>query len=180
MTYFISMKAALQLDETIYPQVMAEGKIVRFTVINVLALGLIHALFSLGFSGLLWSAEVPLTGKVIFAGAGIGVAFLMHAGASLFLWVFTRGAGGRVEFLPMYMYTGVAVIGLWPLAPFLSAWQAGATGVGLYLLMAFTSLYGLAVVYTAARSASRLSPARMAAAVTVCIVVIASMLYIWL
>lgn len=179
MTYFIDMKAVLQLDETVYPKIMAQGRLVRYAMANVLAAGLLHALFSLQFSGLLWSAEASFTGKLFFAAAGIGVAFLMHAGAALFLWVFTRGAGGRVEFLPVYLNMGVSFIGLWPFVPVLSAIQSGFDGPGWYVLLGMTAIYGLAVIFFGAKSASQLSMARMAAAAGVCIVVIGSMLYLW-
>jgi len=180
MNYVDAMKAVLQLDEAIYTRIMHSGKGVRYCAVNVLAVGMLHALFSLQFSELLWSAEVPVSAKLFFATAGVGVAFLMHAGAALFLWVFTRGAGGRVEFLPMYFNMGIAMIGLWPLAPVLSAFQSGLGGPGVYGLLGLTAVYGLAVVFFAAKSASQLPLARMAAALGVCIVVIGSMLYIWL
>lgn len=179
MTYFTAMKAVLQLDETVYPKIMANGKLARYAVVNVLAAGLIHALFSLQFSGALWSAEASLTGKLFFSAAGVGVAFLMHAGAALFLWVFTRGAGGRVEFLPVYLNMGVSFIGLWPFVPVLSAVQSGFTGAVWYVLLGMTGIYALAVIFFGAKSASQLSMGRMVAAVCVCIVVVGSMLYLW-
>ena len=180
MTYFTAIKAVVQLEEAVYPELAVSGKIARYAVINVMALGAIHALFSLYFSDMLLSPGVSFAGKVFFVAAGIGVAFLVHAGAALFLWVFTRGAGGRVEFLPMYMNIGVALVALWPLAPFLSAVQSGMGGVGLYILLGAASLFGFVVLFTAAKNASQLSAIRMAAAMVVCLVVIASMLYIWL
>ena len=181
MTYFTAMKAVLQLDEGVYPDIMASGKGVRYCMINVLAFGIVHALFSLVFSELFWSAEISVVEKFFFGAVGVGVAFLMHAGAALFLWVFTRGAGGRVEFLPVYFNMGIGMIGLWPLAIALSAFQSdNFRGPVLHALLAAASFYGLAVIFFGVKSASQLSMARMAAAVGVCIVVVASMLYIWL
>jgi hypothetical protein len=180
MNYFGAMKDVLQLDEAVYSQLMTSGKIVRYCMLNVLALGMIHALFSLYFSGLLWSGEIRFVEKFFFAAAGVGVAFLLHAGAGLFLWVFTRGAGGRIEFLPVYFNMGISMIGLWPVAPVLSAVQAGFRGPGLYFLLGATSIYGLAVIFFGAKSASQLSMVRMTAALAVCIMVVGSMLYIWL
>lgn len=180
MTYFTAIKAIVQLEEAVYPELAISGKIARYAVINVMALGAIHALFSLYFSNMLLSPGVAFAGKVLFIAAGIGVAFLVHAGAALFLWVFTRGAGGRVEFLPMYMNIGLALVALWPVAPFLSAVQSGIGGTGVYILLGASSFFGLMVLFTAAKSASQLSARRLAAAMAVCIVVIASMLYMWL
>ncbi len=180
MNYFDAMKSVLQFDEAVYTDIMTSGKGVRYCMINVLGFGLIHAVFSLYVSGLLWSPGFGFAGILLFMMAGIGVAFLMHAGAALFLWVFTRGAGGGVEFLPVYFNMGIAFIGLWPLAPVLSSIQAGYIGHGLFALLSLTSIYGLLVIFFGVKSASRLSMYRMAAAMTVCIVVVGSMLYLWL
>lgn len=180
MNYFAAMQSVLRLDESVYPEIMISGRFVRYCIINVLMLGFIHALFSLHFEGLLWSDDVAVMGKVFFAGAGAGVAFLMHAGGALFLWVFTRGAGGRTEFFPVYFNFGISCIGLWPIAPVLSAIQAGFRGPGLYLLLVLFSLYGILVIFFGAKSASQLSTIRMTAAMVVCIIVVGSLLYLWL
>ncbi len=180
MNYFTAMKAVLQLDETVYTSIMAAGKISRYGVITIVIFGTIYALFALYFDGKLMSPDIPALSRLFFIGFGIGVAFLMHAGASLYLWVFTRGAGGRVEFLPMYMNLSIAAAGLWPLAVVLPAYQSGIRGTGLYILLWGATVYGLLVIAAGAKNASRLSTARMIAAFAVCILVVGSMLYIWL
>jgi hypothetical protein len=179
MNYFYAMRAVLQLEESVYTDIMASGKFVRYCIVNVLALGIIHALFLMYLGNMLLSPG-PVMAKISFIGAGAGLAFLMHAATALYLWVFTRGAGGRVEFIPIYFHTGISAIGLWPLALVLAAVQTGTGGPMMAGLLIGTGIYGLSVIFIAAKSASQLSMTRMVAAMAVCLVVVSSMLYLWL
>src|SRR6056297_3111128 len=118
MNYPLAMQSVLQLDETIYPAIMKSSRTARYCMLNVLIFGFLHALFSLVFSPALLTqgqpaAPLPLLSKIIFILIGVAVAFFMHAGAALFLWVFSRGIGGNPAFFPIYFNLGISFVGLW-------------------------------------------------------------------
>jgi len=183
-SYSADMRAVLRFDETVYPSIMAAGKAVRYSMINVLVFGLLHALSSLHFSAALLQEAGPIEpipgmSKVFFVAMGVAVAFFMHAGAALFLWVFTRGIGGRIAFLPVYFNLGVSFIGLWPLAPALAAIQGGSGNPALYVFLGLASVYALGVVFFGTKSASGLSMIKMAGAMAVTILFVSCFLYLW-
>ncbi|HMA66228.1 MAG TPA: hypothetical protein VKO20_00280 [Desulfosalsimonadaceae bacterium] len=185
MNYPSAMQSVLRLDESIYPAIMASKKTVRYCMANVLVFGLLHAFFSLLFSNALLaesqlSSQLPLATKGVFLLIGVAVAFFMHAGASLFLWVFTRGIGGDTAFFPVYFNFGISFVGLWPLAPVLAAAQAGLQGPALQVLLGLASAYGLAVILFAAKNASGLSLTKIILALIVTIIFIACFLYLWI
>jgi len=185
MNYPLAMQSVLQLDETIYPAIMKSSRTARYCMLNVLIFGFLHALFSLIFSpGLLAegqpAASLPLMSKIIIILIGIAVAFFMHAGAALFLWVFSRGIGGSTAFFPIYFNLGISFVGLWPLAPLLAALQAGYRGAALQILLGLAAIYGLAVIFLGSKSASGLSMKKMLVAMSVTIVFVACFLYLWL
>ena len=185
MRYVAAMRSILQLDENIYPAIHSAGRAVTFCMINVVIFGILHAFSALYFIESLFHDAVtgqamPTAVKVQFITLGVGVAFLMHAGAALFLWVFSRGFGGRTAFLPVYFNLGLSFIGLWPLAPVIAAAQAGAGGTLLHGVLALTAIYGLCVIFFGTKNASGLSMTRMSVAMLVTIVVVISLLYLWL
>ena len=185
MNYALAMQSVLRLDETIYPAIMQSSRTARYCMLNVLIFGLLHALFSLMLSPALLAegqiaAPLPLISKIIFILIGIAVAFFMHAGAALFLWVFSRGIGGNTAFFPIYFNLGISFVGLWPLAPLLAALQAGYSGAALQILLGIAAIYGLAVILLGSKSASGLSMKKMLIAMGVTIVFVACFLYLWL
>jgi hypothetical protein len=185
MSYFAAMQSILKLDEQAYQAVHAAGRAVTFCLINVLVFGLLHALSALHFMGSMLqegaAGQVMATPvKIQFITLGIAVAFLMHAGAALFLWVFSRGIGGRTAFLPVYFNLGLSFIGLWPLAPVLAAVQAGVGGPVAYVFLGLASIYGLGVIFMGTKNASGLSMLRMSVAMLVAIIVVISLLSLWL
>ncbi len=185
MNYASAMQSVLKFDESVYPAIMDEKKTARYCMINVMFFGIIHALFSLHFSGRLMAESqmiegLPLISKAVVILTGAAVAFLLHAGGAMFLWVFSRGIGGNTAFLPVYFNLGISFIGLWPLAPVMAAFQAGLGGAGLNLILGIAIVYGLAVILFGTKSASGLSLIKMLAAMFITIVGAASFLYIWL
>lgn len=111
--------------------------------------------------------------------AGVFTAFVLHIGVSLFVWVFSRGIGGRTGFLPVYLNLAVAAIALWPAAPAAAAYQAGVSG---WILGAYTTaawIYGLTVGYVAAQRASGLSHYRMVIMVVATAIYAGCFLYLW-
>jgi hypothetical protein len=114
--------------------------------------------------------------KIILA--GIPVAFLMHAGAALFIWVFLKALGGNAAFLTAYFTIGVAAISLWPLAPFLAMLQSAA-GFFVAAGSVITVAYALCVHTRILQDAFDISLAKMILAMTAAIIYIGCFLYLW-
>lgn len=113
--------------------------------------------------------------------AGIPVAFLMHAGAALFIWVFLKALSGNAPFLAVYFTIGVAAISLWPAAPFLAILQAPSPpGPAIIIVCGITGLYGLAVTAKMIQHALELSFVRMVIALSVAVLYIGCFLYLWM
>jgi len=110
---------------------------------------------------------------------GAAVAFLMHAGAALFLWVFCRGIGGSPLFSPVYMGLGAATIAFWPMAPGLAALQAGFIGPVLAILTMAAAIHAAAVVYAVIRIVTGLSHVKVTIAATVALIYIACFMDLW-
>mgnify|MGYP001547896343 CR=1 FL=1 len=153
-----------------------------YCMVNVLILGLIYgcsaALFSnslLAEKGLLSQGFNPV--KIIVA--GVPVAFFMHAGAALFIWVFLKAMGGKSDFITAYFYIGLASVSLWALAPFIAALQIGAASALLKGLALALSLYALGVIISVVRTAFRMSGLRMTFATLVTLIYISCFLYLW-
>lgn len=185
MNYPSAMQAVLRLDESVYPAIMAENRTVWYSVANIAVFGILHALFSLYFSSTLMdggpSAEpMSMTARATIVLVGVAVAFFMHAGAAMFLWVFSRGIGGNTSFFPVYFNLGISFIGLWPLAPVLAAVQSGINGTAVLLLLFLASVYALVVILFGTKSASGLSMARISTAMAVTIIFVTCFLYLWL
>lgn len=111
--------------------------------------------------------------------AGIPVAFLMHAGAALFIWVFLKALGGTAAFLTAYFFIGVAAISLWPAAPFLAMVQVQAFGPIILTAFVLTCIYGLAVTIRTVHHAFDLSITRTVIALSAAVIYIGCFLYLW-
>jgi hypothetical protein len=153
-----------------------------YAILNVLVLGLVYgcsaALFSrtlLLENGLDAAAYNPL--KIIVA--GIPVAFFMHAGAALFIWVFLKAMGGRANFLTAYFNIGMAAISLWLVAPFVAALQIGGASGMIIVLAGLFSLYAFAVNVRVIQAAFQLSSLKMTLATSVTLMYISCFLYLW-
>ncbi|HKJ99957.1 MAG TPA: hypothetical protein VJ959_13635 [Desulfotignum sp.] len=111
--------------------------------------------------------------------AGIPVAFLMHAGAALFIWVFLKGLGGHAGFLNAYIAMGIAAVSLWPLAPFLVMLQTAAAGPAAAAGSFITAVYALFVHTKVIQDASGLSLMKVIISLSAAIVYIGCFLYLW-
>ena len=113
--------------------------------------------------------------------AGIPVAFLMHAGAALFIWVFLKALGGNAAFLTAYFFIGVAAVSLWPVAPFLAMFQSQfSPGFAIVSLCVIMGAYGLAVTARMIQDAFELSLIRMGIALSAAVIYIGCFLYLWM
>ena len=185
MSYPAAMQDVLRCQEPVYETLFQEQKSARYCFANVLLFGLLHAVFVLMFARHVWgvsgvSVSPTLQTQIAIICSGVMIAFFMHAGAALFFWVFTRGLGGRPTFLPLYLNLGVGFIALWPLAPVLSAYQAGIGGPILMVVLAVLSLYAAVVVFFGLKIASGLSASRMVAVMVLTAVFVACFLYLWI
>lgn len=183
MDYLRHMTRILKLDATVYDALAGGGLPMRYCMINVTVLGVIYGLASTQFAKQLLAAKPDAAAAfnpLMILMVGISIAFFMHGGLSLFVWVFCRGIGGNPQFMPTYLYIGMAAIALWPLAPAVSAFQAGLSGGALSIYAAAAALYGAAVIFVAVKAASQLSPVKMTLAAVATVVYIGCFLYLWL
>ena len=178
------MLRLLALNSSAVREIFKRGLALKYCSVNVLIFGLIY-----GFSAIYFSQPVLSSSGSQIAGAtfnplmilmvGASVAFLMHAGAALFIWVFCRGIGGNQFFSPVYMGMGVAAIAFWPVAPGLAAVQAGFMGLFLSVFTLAASLNAAAVIYITVREVTGLSHLKMSIASVVTIIYIGCFMYLW-
>jgi hypothetical protein len=183
LRYLTHMMRILKLDGSVYREMATSQLPMRYCMVNVTVLGLIYGLSSIQFAKalLLGHAEAAAGfNPLMILMVGISIAFFMHGGLSLFVWVFCRGMGGNPQFMPTYLFIGAAAIALWPLAPVVSALQAGASGMLLTGYALISSCYGAAVIVVGVKDASRLSPLKMTLATVATIVYVGCFLYLWL
>lgn len=138
-------------------------------------LGLIYG----GTAAWLSREMLPGQGLLKLTLAGIPAAFLMHAGATLFIWVFLKAMGGKATFLTTYFFIGVAAISLWPLSPFLAIFQIQAAGPVILTALILTGVYGLGVTAKTIQHAFGLSAIRTAAVLSAAVIYIGCFLYLW-
>ncbi len=184
MNYFLRMKRLLTLDGTVYEEIFNQNMALRYCVVNVLIAGLIYSVSSIQFSKMLLKDSNTLGqvgfNPIVVIMVGMSVAFLMHAGAALFIWVFCRGIGGCPQFMIPYLNLGIASIIIWPLAPAFSALSAGITEWPLYVYTAIVSVYALRVGYISVKCASGLSDKKMIIAAVATLIYVGCFLYLWM
>ncbi len=112
--------------------------------------------------------------------AGIPAAFLMHAGAALFIWVFLKALGGTAAFLTAYFFIGVAAIFLWPVAPFLAMVQVRTPDPIILTALVLTGVYGLTVTTRIIHHVFDLSIIRTVIALSAAVIYIGCFLYLWM
>jgi hypothetical protein len=181
MNYVAATARLLRLDFSRVQQ-LPMAHIQYICIIHVAILGLIYGCTAaLLAHGMLLdqagdTASLNL-GKIIIA--GIPVAFLMHAGASLFIWVFLKAMGGNANFMTAYFFIGVAAISMWPLAPFLAILQTQTAGAAVSFAAVFPAVYALAVNAKMLQHVFALSFAKMVIALSTAIVYMGCFLYLW-
>ena len=183
MGYGQHMLRVLKLDGTVFKTVARTRLAMRYCMINVTALGLIYGVASIQFAEAFLAGQqdgVVSFNPLMILMAGLSIAFFMHGGLALFVWVFCRGIGGNEQFMPIYLTIGMAAIGLWPLAPAVSALQSGASGAALTGYVLAATVYGASVLFVAVKAASGLSRIRMALAALATVAYVGCFLYLWL
>ncbi len=97
MHYSATMMRLLSLDPSGIRQVSL-NHLPWICLCHVSVLGLIYG----GTAAWLSREMLPGQGLLKLTLAGIPAAFLMHAGATLFIWVFLKAMGGKATFLTTY------------------------------------------------------------------------------
>ncbi|MFP4347147.1 MAG: hypothetical protein ACOCWY_05435 [Thermodesulfobacteriota bacterium] len=177
------MKRILRLEGSGFDEMMNSGLALRYCMVNVAILGLVYGGSAIHLSKRLLTQGTINTlsfNPIFILTAGVGLAFLMHGGIALFIWVFCRGAGGCRQFMPPYLNIGAASIALWPLAPALAAYQIVRPGVFLIAYMILFAIYGGMVEYVGVHRASGLSTLKMAIVAVVTVIYIGCFLYLWI
>jgi len=182
MNYLTSMGNILAFNVNGLQKGLDIKRLQYYAILNVLILGVIYgcsaAMFSqtvLTENGFDAAAYNPL--KIIVA--GIPVAFFMHAGAALFIWVFLKAIGGKADFLMSYFNIGMAAISLWLVAPFAAALQIGAVSPVIIIFTGIFALYAFAVNVRVIQAAFQLSTIKMTIATSVTLMYISCFLYLW-
>jgi hypothetical protein len=176
MNYSAAMTRLARLDPTGVRQ-LPMNHLPWICMFHVSVLGLIYG----GTAA--WLSRDMLLGQGLLklTLAGIPVAFLMHAGAALFIWVFLKAMGGKAAFQTAYFFIGVAAISLWPVAPFLAMLQSQFSfGFAIVALCVIMSGYGLAVTARMIQDVFELSVIRMGIALSAAVIYIGCFLYLWM
>ncbi len=181
MQYITAATRLLRLDPSGVKQLPLQH-LPYICIVHVAVLGLIYG----GTASLL--SQVVLAGQGLEPGsfdtakiilAGIPVAFLMHAGAALFIWVFLKALGGHAGFVNAYIAMGIAAVSLWPLAPFLVVLQTAAAGPAVAAGAVITAIYALFVHIKVIQDAFELSFMKVIISLSAAIVYIGCFLYLW-
>ncbi len=183
MDYFPHMVRILRMDGTVFKTLAPTHLPLRYCMINLTVLGLIYGVASIQFAKLVLARQPEAAATfspLLIMLVGISIAFFMHSGLALFVWVFSRGIGGNPQFMPVYLCIGMAAIGLWPLAPAASALQAGTYGAGLTVYTALATVYGSAVMVVAVKAASGLSWLKVSLAAAATTIYVGCFLYLWI
>jgi len=182
MRYLADLWRVLKLDASVYADLHARSLGLRVCAAHVAVLGLVYGAAAAHFGRQVLAAggEGGASFNPLFVlMVGISLAFLMHGGATLFIWVFCRALGGCTVFMPPYLNLGIATAAAWPLALALAALQAGAPIPGLQVVVWLLAGYAALAAYVAVRAAAQLSPLRMAIAAVATLIYVACFLYLW-
>jgi hypothetical protein len=184
MVYLNSMGRLLRQEFPVYEALHRLGRSRRYALLNLVVLGLAYATASLffGLESLVLATGEPLHWSTILAVeiGGVATVFLLHFGAALLTWVFSRGLGPSASFVLVYRHLGLASLTLWPAALGLAARQAGSGHLGWQLLVGAFSTLALLTVYTALKAATGFSVPKTLAALALALVYIGGVLYLWL
>jgi hypothetical protein len=184
MIYFSELKRILSWDTQVYQDLAKRNRLLHYSTLHVSLFGLLYGITAVLFSQRLLSMRgVAPEGDfnaLFLIMMGVSVAFLMHGGAALFIWVFCRGIGGSSLFMPLYLNSGVAAAAAWPLAPVMAALQAGFHNLPIYTLAIVLTGYLFAVGFIAVRKAAGLNKRRMTVAAVATLIYVGCFLYLWL
>jgi hypothetical protein len=183
MLYFTDLKKILSWDDQVYQDLAKRNRLLHYSTLHVTLLGLLYGVTAVLLTQRLLSMRGVGAGSfnaLFLIMMGVAVAFLMHGGAALFIWVFCRGIGGSSLFMPLYLNSGVAAAAAWPLAPVVVAMQAGFDNYLIYGLALMLAAYLFAVGFVAVRKASGLNKFKMSIAAVATFIYMGCFLYLWL
>ncbi len=183
MNYLKFMMGVLKFDTSAVKALNASSHLLYYSTANVMILGMLYGFFTVYFGqAVLVDSGIEATFfspyKIVLT--GVSVAFLMHGGAALFVWVFLRALGGNPNFMPAYLHIGVAGISSWPLVPFAVAIQAGAGNMMVIGISIGLTAYALAVNFVVLKTISGLSALKMTIAAFGAVVYVGCFLYLWM
>jgi len=179
MNYVKDMLRVLKLDKHVYREIAEREQTILYTMMNLLVFGLIYSLSSILFSRFVNESGPVTFNPVMVMLVGVSLAFLVHSGASCFVWVFSRGIGGNPSFAASYLHLGTAWISVWFSAPAIALNQAGIRSAYLTVYLFISVVYGLTVLFIAVKEASGLSMLKMSIASFVSAVYLGCFLYLW-
>ena len=183
MSYLSHMSRLIALDASVYHELMKKNLSLRYCVLNVFVTGLIYGISSawitksMNFAATSGDAVVFNPLAVILV--GVSLAFLIHGGTALFIWVFCKGIGGCAQFMLPYLNLGIASVVLWPLLPVVALFQVGLRYWVLDIYLVIFSIFSMIAFYVAVKCVSGLSTTKMVIAFAGTIVYIACFLYLW-
>jgi hypothetical protein len=170
------------MDGGVYAEITARNLALRYSVINVALLGLIYGAAALHFSRPVLERSGAFEGHynpLLVVMVGVSLAFLMHGGAALFIWVFCRALGGCAIFMGPYLNLGAAAIAVWPMAPLVALLQVEPAGFTAWAATLASAAYAIAVGYTAVQAAAGLSRLKMFLCAAATLFYVACFLYLW-
>ncbi|KJS29282.1 MAG: hypothetical protein VR64_20810 [Desulfatitalea sp. BRH_c12] len=184
MTYISDLKRIMQLDDQVYEDLAQRNRLLHYSTLHVILLGLLYGVTAVLLSRRLLSFQGADSAgdfnALFLIMMGVAVAFLVHGGAALFTWVFCRGIGGSPLFMPLYLSSGVAAAAAWPLAPLVVLMQSGAHNYLIYAIGLALSVFLFAVEFVAVRKATGLNKLRMTIAAVATFIYMGCFLYLWL
>lgn len=185
MDYFNTLWRILRIEEKVYQYIGSKGLSVRYSMINVFVLGLLYGLFSVSFLSAEVFRDFPdpssiITAKIIVAGTGVLVAYLLHLGVAFLFWTFCRAMKGETRFIPTYFNLGVAVAPLWFAVPGLAALRAGWSNPLIIVYAAAAGIYGFASFFIASKSTFGYTYKKMFIAMAMMLIFTVSFLALWL
>ena len=182
MNYFATMSGILKFK----PQALQSFSLKKkqiVCILNIAMLGILYGGSAAFFSQYLFiekGVDQTAVNNLKIIVAGIPVAFLMHAAAALFMWVFLKAIGGKALFLSAYFDMGAASVSLWPLAPVAAALQSGIKSPALDFLGIGLSVYGFCVIISVLRKTFELSKTKMVVASSITTIYVGCFMYLWL
>ncbi len=183
VSYFSHMSRLIALDASVYHEMMKKKLSLRYCVLNVFIAGLIYGVSSAWITKSMNFAakngDAVVFSPLVVILVGVSLAYLIHGGTALFIWVFCKGIGGCSQFMPPYLNLGVASVVLWPLLPVVAMFQVGFRFWVLDIYLVVFTIFSMISFYLAVKCVSGLSTTKMVIAFVGTIIYVGCFLYLW-